>query len=85
MRAILLVLLCTFSGTAMAQGIDCKSISNAKDRLACSDQAAPPAAKSKAKPPINATKPDQKGNVVDQLAIENERVDARTKTICRGC
>jgi hypothetical protein len=85
MRATLLFLFCIVSGAAQAQGTDCKSMPNAKERLACYDQAAPPAAKSKAKSSTGAAAPDQKGKVVDELAIENDRVNAKTKSICRGC
>lgn len=28
---------------------------------------------------------DQKGDVIDVLAVENARLDSRMKTICRGC
>jgi hypothetical protein len=85
MRATLLVLLCTFSGAALAQSTDCTSIPNASERLACYGKAAPPATKSKANPPTNAAAPEQKGRFIDQLAIENKHLDDSAKTICRGC
>jgi hypothetical protein len=28
---------------------------------------------------------DQQGTVVDMLAVENSKLDAKIKTICRGC
>ena len=95
MRIIaLLALLCTFCGAALAQAPDCKSIPKSSDRLACYDKAAPPKAVGKPaasrasaapdKPAASATPADQ-GQVVDMLAAENSKLDARLKTICRGC
>ena len=90
----LLALLCTFSGAALAQAPDCKSIPRAGDRLACYDKAAPPKAVGKPaafktsaapdKQAAPATTADQ-GQVVDMLAAENSKLDAKLKTICRGC
>jgi len=36
------------------------------------------------KPAASGAPPDQ-GQVVDMLAVENSKLDARLKTICRGC
>jgi hypothetical protein len=36
------------------------------------------------KPAASGTPPDQ-GQVVDLLAVENSKLDAKLKTICRGC
>jgi hypothetical protein len=36
------------------------------------------------KPAASDTPPDQ-GQVVDMLAVENSKLDAKLKTICRGC
>ena len=95
MRIIaLLALLCTFCEVALAQAPECKLIPKASDRLACYDKAAPPKAVGKPatsrasaapdKPAASATPADQ-GQVVDMLAAENSKLDARLKTICRGC
>jgi hypothetical protein len=95
MRIIaLLALLCTFCEVALAQAPECQSIPKASDRLACYDKAAPPKAVGKPaaskasaapdKPGASATPADQ-GQVVDLLAAENSKLDARLKTICRGC
>ena len=95
MRIIaLLALLCTFCEVALAQAPECSSIPKASDRLACYDKAAPPKAVGKPaasrasaapdKPAASATPADQ-GQVVDLLAAENAKLDARLKTICRGC
>jgi len=95
MRIIaLLALLCTFCEVALAQAPESKLIPKASDRLACYDKAAPPKAVGKPaasrasaapdKPAASATPADQ-GQVVDMLAAENSKLDARLKTICRGC
>ena len=90
---VLLVALCSFSEVAVAQSTQCQSIPKASDRLACYDRAAPPTAAAKpatSKPragpanPAASTAPDQ-GRVVDMLADENSKLDAKIKTICRGC
>jgi hypothetical protein len=90
-----LVLLCTLSGVASAQTTQCQSIPKASDRLACYDRAAPPTAAGKpaaSNPPTapdkaaaSKTPNDQQGTIVDMLAVENSKLDAKIKTICRGC
>ena len=90
MRIIaLLALLCTFCEVALAQAPECQSIPKASDRLACYDKAAPPKAVGKraAAPDKQAgpATPADQGQVVDMLAAENSKLDARLKTICRGC
>ena len=81
---------------AGAQASNCHSIANQMDRLACYDKASP--AQSAAGPPkktdTRPKKPEkavapkaqpEQGQVVDMLAAENKRLDAKLKTICRGC
>ena len=91
---VLLAALCTFSEAAVAQTTQCQSIPKASDRLACYDRAAPPMAAAKpatfetrfglANPAASETPPEQ-GHVVDMLAAENSKLDAKLKTIGRGC
>ena len=91
---VLLVALCSFSEIAVAQSTQCQSVPKASDRLACYDRAAPPMAAANpttsktragpANPAASETPPDQ-GRVVDMLAVENSKLDANLKTICRGC
>jgi hypothetical protein len=91
----LLFLLCTLCEVAIAQTTQCQSIPKARDRLACYDRAAPPTAVSKPalsktptatdKPAASKTPTDGQGTVVDMLAVENSKLDAKIKTICRGC
>jgi hypothetical protein len=80
----LLIAFFALCGPAIAQTAECQSIPKASDRLACYDKAAPPT--SKAKPPApTAASQSQPGQVVDMLAVENSRLDAKIKNICRGC
>jgi hypothetical protein len=90
---VLFVALCSFSEVAVAQSMQCQSVPKASDRLACYDRAVPPMAAANptsktrggpANPAASETPPDQ-GRVVDMLAAENSKLDARLKTICRGC
>ena len=95
MRVIaLLVLVCTFSQVTSAQTTQCQSVPKASDRLACYDKASPPTAVGKpaaSKTPAAPEKaaaakiPPDQGQVVDMLAAENSKLDAKLKTICRGC
>ena len=92
---VLLAALCTFSGAAVAQTTQCQSIPKASDRLACYDRTAPPMAAAKpatsktrpglANPAAASETPPEQGHVVDMLAAENSKLDAKLKTICRGC
>jgi hypothetical protein len=74
---------------AVAQTSTCQSIARSSDRLACYDKASPPSAASK--PPAAAKSITLKGaeanqpQLVDLLAAENAKLDAKLKTICRGC
>jgi len=80
----LLIAFLAFCGPAVAQTAECQSVPKASDRLACYDKAAPPA--SKAKPAAATPAPQsQPGQAVDMLAVENARLDAKIKNICRGC
>lgn len=93
MRVIpLAVLLCALCQGAAAQTSECSTIPKARDRLACYDRASPPTAA--AKPATSKTSPERdkpaaskadQGKVVDMLAAENSKLDAKLKTICRGC
>jgi hypothetical protein len=97
MRAIaLVILLCMSSEVVSAQTSEqCQPIQRAGDLLACYNRTAPPPtlgkpATSKAstaldKPAASKTPTDQKEQYVDVLAVENSKLDARLKTICRGC
>ena len=95
MRIIaLLAFLYAFSEVALAQTPECNSIRKAGDRLACYDKGAPPRAAGKPIASKTATAPDKpaesktpadQGQIVDMLAVENSKLDAKLKTVCRGC
>ena len=96
MRVIALIcLLGTLSDVAVAQTSQCQSLPKASDRLACYDKAAPPTAVGKPaasktptatdKPAASKTPTDGQGSVVDMLAVENSKLDAKIKSNCRGC
>ena len=80
-----------FSEVASSQTPECRSIPKASDRLACYDRAAPPQAVGKSSASKNGAAPDKPSasttpaDQVDMLAVENSKLDARLKTICRGC
>jgi hypothetical protein len=84
-----LVLIFAFHGQATAQTPQCQSIPKASDRLACYDRTTPPTGVPKTPPMTGKTaaaspSADQ-AKVVDMLAVENSKLDAKLKTICRGC
>jgi hypothetical protein len=84
-----LVLIFAFHGQAIAQTTQCQSIPKASDRLACYDRVTPPTGAPKT-PPVTgktaaASSPADQAKVVDMLAAENSKLDAKLKTICRGC
>ncbi len=89
----LLAFFCIFSEVALSQTPECRSIAKASDRLACYNRAAPPQAVGKSSASKNVAAPDKPASPstpadqgsVDMLAIENSKLDARLKTICRGC
>ena len=84
-----LILIFAFHGQVLAQTPPCQSIPKAGDRLACYDRATPPAAAPKAPAAPGKTaaanSPADQAKVVDMLAAENSKLDAKLKTICRGC
>jgi hypothetical protein len=80
---------------AAAQAPECRTIPRATDRLACYDRATPPVSMHRPAAPNSAmtgsgraeARPAQQSDApsADMLAVENGRVNAKTKTICRGC
>ena len=80
----LLVAFCSFCAPALAQTSECQSLAKPSNRLACYDKAMPPSSKAKpaASLPVSSTQP---GQMVDLLAAENARLDAKINSICRGC
>jgi hypothetical protein len=84
----LLAAFCALSQAAFAQASSCQLIAKASERLACYDKAAPPGqakASTTAAKTAAAKAPADQATAVDMLAVENSKLDARLKTICRGC
>lgn len=84
--ALVLAFLLAFAGTATAQDTECRTIESGTARLACYDKASPPMPKAKpamSKESKNAAPKAVQGQ--DFLAVENARLDAALKNICRGC
>jgi hypothetical protein len=80
-----LVAIGAMSQAASAQPPVCKSIVDAAPRLACYDNAAPPAT---ARPADSATIAASKADpakYVDPISAEDALMNARLKNICHGC
>jgi hypothetical protein len=73
---------------AFAQTSECSTVPKTRERLACYDRVTPPTAAKpvtpKQKAATSKASPDQ-ATVVDALAVENEKLGAKLKKICRGC
>jgi hypothetical protein len=83
-----LVAICAMSQTASAQVPDCKSIADPGPRLACYDNATPPAMSAAAKPAASGRVPASKADTakyVDTIGAEDALMNARLKNICHGC
>ena len=88
MRLIVtLISIFVFCGGATAQTTPCQTIPKASERLACYDRVTPPMAAPSAATSKGATKSSsaEQAQKVDMLAAENSKLDAKLKTICRGC
>ena len=86
----LLALLCTSSHVAFAYTADrSKLLHKASDRLACYDKAPPPLAVGKSSKTVTdklaASKIPEGRRFADMLDAENSKLNAKLKTICRGC
>ena len=83
-----LAAICALCQPAMAQAPDCKSMTNSDARLACYDKATPPQAVSAAAKPASRAAPAAKADpakYVDTISAEDAMMNARLKSICRGC
>lgn len=83
--AALLPMLWLLPGIAAAQTPECRTIPKSTDRLACYDKAAPPMAARTGNPAQKQVPADQQAPSADILQVENSRLDAKIKNICRGC
>jgi hypothetical protein len=90
MRIIaLLISFCALSQAALlesasAQTPVCKSIANPTERLACYDKASPTETSAAGAPAPKASKVAP-SKYVDAISAEDARMNARLKSICRGC
>lgn len=87
MKLMLFSVLCaSFSTLSFAAVEQCRSIASDTERLACYDRETKTAAQP-AKPQILTREKTKAKTVdtVDHLKVENDRVSARLKGICRGC
>jgi hypothetical protein len=83
-----LVAVLTLGQAAIAQGQECKGITDPSMRLACYDKAAPPVAAALA--PRQAVRTDPTAEVdatkyVDPIGVEDALLHERINGICRGC
>ena len=87
--AFVVVILCALTRSALAQGTEeCRSIPDRAARLACYDREAPPlTSRTPATPSARAApapKPDSSKDR-DSPGSDDELVNARMNSICRGC
>ena len=88
-----LVILCLLTRSALAQGTEeCRSIPDRAARLACYDREAPPLpSRATATPPTRTTPAPapptraDSSRSMDSPGTDDERVNARMNSICRGC
>jgi len=80
-----LISMVALSQVAIAQTPDCKAITDSSQRLACYDQAAAPAAKPAAQAARAPASKVDASKYVDAISAEDARMNARLKSICRGC
>lgn len=83
-RIVLLMAIFAMSQPAIAESPECKSIATAGKRLACYDKAAAPA-KSTVPPVAASTSNPDPAKYVDTISLEDARMNAQLKNICRGC
>jgi hypothetical protein len=77
---VLLALAWLFAGAAFAASGECRFIQSRKERNACYDREA--AARAAAKQKSGSGK---MSDTIDQMKIENDKLDRRLQGICRGC
>jgi hypothetical protein len=83
-----LVAAVTLGQLAIAQGQECKAVTDPSMRLACYDKAAPPVATTRA--PRLAVRADPTAEIdatkyVDSIGAEDALLHERINGICRGC
>lgn len=80
-----LMILCALTQSVLAQGTEeCRSIPDRMARLACYDREAPPLTSPPSARPKPAARPDS-AKSMDSPGSDDERLNARMNSICRGC
>jgi hypothetical protein len=83
-----LVAVVTLGQAAIAQGQECKAITDPSMRLACYDKRLPPVATTRAPRPAVPTDPTSEVDAtkyVDPIGAEDALLHERINGICRGC
>jgi len=82
-----LVAVVTLGQAAIAQGQQCKGVTDPSMRLACYDKTAPPVATLAPRPavPTDPTSKIEATEYVDPIGTENALLHERINGICRGC
>jgi hypothetical protein len=83
-----LVAAATLGQVAIAQGQECKAVTDPSMRLACYDRAVPPVAATRAPRPAVRTDPTAEVDAtkyVDPIGAEDALLHERINGICRGC
>ena len=73
--------LCAFAQSAFATEPDCSAVERTSERLACYDAASPP----KIKKPAAVESDESRAAYQDPFILEDARMTAKLKNICRGC
>jgi hypothetical protein len=80
--------ICALTQAASAEIGDCSSIADAAAKLACYNNEAPPAAAHSARPSRVARPPAAAADSpkrIDQPGDEDAAVNAKMRSLCRGC
>jgi hypothetical protein len=86
--------ICALTQTASAEIGDCSAIADAAAKLACYNNEAPPAAKKPVPPRMAPRSPTaarpaasttESTKYIDKIGDEDAVVDAKMRSICRGC
>lgn len=86
MKIIALVIsLCALSQAATAQTPECKSIAKPSERLTCYDKVSRAEKSAPRSAAASAPSKDEPSKYVDVISAEDARMNARLKSICRGC
>jgi hypothetical protein len=73
--------LCAFAQNAFATQPDCSAVEGTSERLACYDAASPP----KMKKPAAVENDGSRAAYQDPFVLEDARMAAKLRNICRGC